>query len=71
MISLKAWLANDNATTFSRESTGSLDATSRIIMPNYVFPPLGNEWYCINENTTHKINAITNARTVINYNKIM
>lgn len=36
-------------------------------MPNYVFPVLENEWHYINDNITHKINVITNARTVINY----
>lgn len=39
-------------------------------MPNYVFPALGNKWYYINDNTTHKINEITNARIVIKYNKL-
>lgn len=36
-------------------------------MPNYVFPALENEWHYVNDNITHKINVITNARTVINY----
>lgn len=39
-------------------------------MPNYVFPALGNEWHYINDNITHKINAVTNTRIVINCNKI-
>lgn len=63
---LKAWLANDNS-IFSCESAGSSDTTLRIMMPNYVFPVLENEWHYINDNITHKINVITNARTVINY----
>ena len=38
------------------------------MMPNYVFPALGNG--IINDNITYKNNVTTNTRTIINYNKI-
>lgn len=38
--------------------------------PNYVFPVLGNGTISINDSTIYKNNAITNVRTVLNYNKI-